>query len=305
MDYTLNTGQNFCLKSVIHLKQFIQNNHHTSDMKKRGKNNNTIFIPDKQSAIIAQPGDRSFNLVSASVTPEFSSVLQRFFLAIAPMRSNQVDSAFAQSRTKLVAISAPIVYQPRRFVSGPTASSGNRYRFDGFFDELNFMRRRRSNAPSHRNTLAVDHHQKLCSFSLFGFSDAIAPFFAGEKLPSAKHSSHSSQPFSSSSPRKTRQISSQRPCSSHSLRRLQQVESLGYVSGKSRHLAPVFKTHRIPDNTSRFSAQGLPPFLPFGIVGINGSIFSHCASVNNLSFIMYTSLDRKCTKFCGKKLVYN
>lgn len=96
------------------------------------------------------------------------------------------------------------------------------------------------------------------------FSDASAPFFAGAKLPSMKASSQSSNPFSSTMERNFRQISSYTPRSSHSRKRRQHVDELGYRSGKSCHLAPVRRTHRIPSKTSRLSAGGRPP-LGFGL----------------------------------------
>jgi hypothetical protein len=70
------------------------------------------------------------------------------------------------------------------------------------------------------------------------------------------------------------------PASYQSLKRRQQVEGSGYSSGRSRHLAPVLRTQRIPSKHARSSAGGRPPFGLGGRGGINGLIFSHCSSVN-------------------------
>jgi hypothetical protein len=91
-------------------------------------------------------------------------------------------------------------------------------------------------------------------------------------------------PFASSWAKKARQISSQMPLSSQSFRRRQQVDELGYLLGRSSHLAPVLSIQRIPSRTRRLSAGGLPP-LGLGLgFGNKGSIFCHCESFINRVF---------------------
>jgi hypothetical protein len=133
---------------------------------------------------------------------------------------------------------------------------------------------------SQRNTLAVDHHHPLRSLAAFGLSNAIAPFLAGAKLPSANVSDQSSCPFSSSWAKKARQALSQMSCSSQSRNRLQQVEGLGNCFGRSAHGAPVRNIQRMPSNTLRLSAHGLPPHLDVLSFGNNGSSFCHWTSVS-------------------------
>jgi len=48
---------------------------------------------------------------------------------------------------------------------------------------------------------------------------------------------------------------------------------------RSLHLAPAFRTQRIPSNTYRSSALGRPPFLPSDFIGIWRLTFRHCSSV--------------------------
>jgi hypothetical protein len=144
--------------------------------------------------------------------------------------------------------------------------------------EFDFRGRCRGKGASDRNTLAVDHHHPLCSFAPFGRANKGPPFFAGAKLPSMKASCQSSAPFSSSMDRNFRQTSSQTPCSSQSLNRRQQVDGLGYQSGRSCHRAPVLSTQRIPSRTMRLSAGGRPPFgFCFG-AGSSGSSSFHLPS---------------------------
>jgi hypothetical protein len=99
-------------------------------------------------------------------------------------------------------------------------------------------------------------------------------------VASTKDSSQSRIPFASNSERKARHMSLKTPASCQSLRRRQHVEESGYSAGRSRHLAPVLRTQRIPSKQSRSSAGGRPPFSLGGRGGINGLIFSHCSSVN-------------------------
>jgi hypothetical protein len=150
--------------------------------------------------------------------------------------------------------------------------------------KVHFRGRCRGKGASQRNTLAVRHHHPLRAFAPSGFPDAGPPFFAGAKLASMKASCQSKAPLASSWAKKARQISSHTPLSSHSLKRRQQVDELGYLLGRSSHLAPVFKIQRIPSRTCRLSAGGLPPFgLGWGF-GNNGSIFFHCSSFINRVF---------------------
>ena len=91
--------------------------------------------------------------------------------------------------------------------------------------------------------------------------------------------SHRSRPRASSWPRKARHMRSHVPSSSHCRRRRQQVDPLGYPSGRSRQRAPVFNTQRIPSTTSRWLTRGRPPVRERRGRGRCGSILAHCASV--------------------------
>ena len=149
-----------------------------------------------------------------------------------------------------------------------------------FFEESDLSGRGRVGMASQRNTLAIDHHQVLRSLASLSFSDGRAPFFAGMNVASTKDSSQSRIPSASNSERKARHMSLRTPASCQSLNRRQHVEGLGYSSGRSRHLAPVLRTQRIPSKHARSGAGGRPPFGLGGRGGINGLIFSHCSSVN-------------------------
>jgi hypothetical protein len=98
------------------------------------------------------------------------------------------------------------------------------------------------------------------------------------------------RPRASSWPRKARHMASHVPSSSHCRIRRQQVDPLGYPSGRSRHRAPVFSTHRIPSTTARWLMRGRPPLRERRGRGRCGSMWTHCASVTRtLRLAMSTS----------------
>ena len=251
-------------------------------MKERPINCNQFFISHDESSEITYPCKSSFHFPSLPVSSQFFSILGLWLFPVFAMGSNKVDSTFLKFFTKWVTIVGFVTNQTLGTLLGSSGSI-SRY-FDllkSLIYKLYFRRGCRGKGASNRNTLAVDHHHPLRAFAPLSFPDAKAPFFAGAKLPSMKASCQSKAHPSSNSPRNARQTSSQTPCSSHSLRRRQQVEELGYLSGRSTHLAPVLRIHKIPSRTPRFSAGGLPP-LGFGLgFGNKDSILFHCSSFMN------------------------
>jgi len=259
-----------------------------------------ITVPaDNQSAIIAQPGKSPLNLIATFVPPHLATIIIFLPLVVASVRANQVNTPLPQSLTKAIAIVALVGDQPL-WVFPRTSPAFARHRdiVQRLFEQLDFRRGRRVQVVSQRNTLAVDHHHPLRSLAAFGLSDALAPFFAGAKLPSTNASDQSNWPRWSSSARNARHASSQMSCSSHVFSRRQQVEGLGYIFGRSAHGAPVRSTQSIPSNTLRLSAHGLPPRLDFLCFGSNGSIFSHCDCV---SFHLALAIEK--TPFIGQVYV--
>ena len=250
-------------------------------MEKPSINRDQSIVANHQAPEISKPCEGAFYFPSAPIPAQFSPILQLGVDTVFPMRTDQIDIPGLQSFSQRTAIVAFIGDQPLYSVFTPAASFARHLNLlKRTFDKGYFRRRGRSKCASQRNTFAVDHHHPLRTFTSFGFPDAGAPFFAGAKLPSAKVSSQSKYCFSSSSASRVRQISSHMPISSHNLSLRQQVEGLGYMSGKSRQRAPVFRTHKMPSRTLRLSFQGGPPFFPGAVEGKSGSIFFHCSSFN-------------------------
>ncbi len=246
-------------------------------MHKRSVNFNFAVPANNDSSVIAKPGNRAFDFPTPAVSPKCPAILGRGFTSIASMRRNEFNPALFELFSQRIRIIGFITNQALRFLSRasrPFAAYLDRCKRR--FDEFRFGRGRRVKGHSQRNTLAVCQYHELCALPPLGFADAWAPFFAGLKLPSMKHSLHWICWRSLSSLKKALQILSQTSCSSQSIKRLQQVLGLGYFSGRSFHRAPVFNTQRIPSTTSRFFFQGRPLLLNWGS---NGSIFRHCLTL--------------------------
>ncbi len=248
------------------------------------KHRNLPIVTHDQSPEIADPGDRAFDFPAAFVASQLPSILSFWFLAICPMRANQVDSSFRQSVPQRIGISGLVVNQPwgiLAWAASPFPRDG--HLFKRGFNERDFIWCGRGKVHSQRNTLAVCHHHKLRTLSTFGLADARAPFFAGENVPSAKVSSHFKRPCSSNSARKVRHTFSQMPVLSQSRSRRQHVLADGNLRfGRSFHRAPLRSTQRMPSKHGRLAIGQGPP-LGFGLgSGINGAILAHCASVSSL-----------------------
>jgi len=240
------------------------------------------MIPaNNKSAIISQPRKSPFDFIATSITPHLASIMILAALIIAAIWTNQFNALVSQTFTQRVTVIASVSNESLWIFFRPAAAfARNSNIVQRFFEECDFVRGRRVHVVSQRNTLAVDHHHPLRSLAAFGLSDALAPFFAGAKLPSANDSLQSSCPRWSSSDRNALHALSHTSCCSQSRSLRQHVEALGYCLGKSAQGAPVRSIQRMPSNTLRLSAHGLPPRLDFLSFGSNGSIFCHCDSVN-------------------------
>jgi hypothetical protein len=250
-------------------------------MEKRTIDSYVSVVSHNESAAVAQPRERAFDFPPSFESSQRSAILRRFFASSLAMRADKFYASFGKTFSQGIRVVRTICYKTLGLAFGSARStSGHRYVFERLFDELDFCWGRRVQVVSQRNTLAVDHHHPLRSFAPFGLSDAFAPFFAGAKLPSVKHSLQSRWPRLSNSARNALQMVSQTSCSSQSRSRRQQVEPLAYFLGTSSHGAPVRSTQSMPSNTLRLSIHGLPPRFDFLSFGSSGSILVHCSSVS-------------------------
>jgi hypothetical protein len=244
-----------------------------------------------QSSVITYPGKSPLSRPAAFITAHFTAIVIFFVFIIPPIRADHIYTPFSQTLPQGITVISFIPDQTVGFLLRPASLfSGDCYGIQGFLREFDFARGRRRKVVPQRNSLAVDHHHPLRALPPLGWPDTVAPFLAGAKLPSINASLQSNCCFSSSSPKKARQILSHTPCSSQTFSRLQQVDAEGYCFGKSAHGAPVRSTHNIPSKTPLLFAQGRPPCFPTGTLGNNASIFSHCASVNRQRVLAINAL---------------
>ena len=239
------------------------------------------LVADDQPPEVGDPCDAPLHLPSTLIPPQFPAILRRRFAAIDFVRTNQFNATPLQSLSQRIGIGGSIINQSLGFLAWSAATPRHRHTLQRRFDQRRFVRGRRGKLNSQRNTLAACHHHPLCTFAAFGFSDARAPFFAGANEPSAKVSSQSSRPCSSSSPRNLRQRASQTPWSSQSRSRRQQVLGDGYCAGRSFQRAPDRKTQRMPSKHRRLSTRRRPPAAERLILGNNDSILFHRSSVSS------------------------
>lgn len=239
-----------------------------------------ILIPNDQPTKLTDPRDRAFDFPASSISSQLSTVLSGLSLATSSVGANQVPALLPQARSQFVTVVGSVSNQWRGRFPG-------RDGFEDPFDQRDLSRRSTFGPACKWNSLAIPHHHPLGSLASLGFSDAVPPFFAGEKLPSTKTSSQSSRTCSSSWSRKECQISIRTPAVSHSTIRRQQVLGEGKrPSGKSLQRAPLLSTHSIPSRQARSSAGGRPPRGDLGRTGISGRIRSHCRSVSKTSCLL-------------------
>ena len=237
-------------------------------------------MADQQTAELAEPGVGAFDDPAAAVATQFASVLVLSLPIVLPVGDDEFDTTLPQTLAQWVGVVGAIRNHALRLAPRTALGTRDRDLGERGFRKRSFSRRGTFQPNSQRKTLTVDQYHPLRPLAPLGFSDRIAPFLAGAKLPSRKVSSHCNKPSPSSAPNSARQACNQTPCSSHCFRRRQQVGGEGYLSGRKRQADPVRRIHRMPSKHARFEAQGRPRLSLRCLGGGNiGSINSHCSSV--------------------------
>jgi hypothetical protein len=242
-----------------------------------------MFMTNQQSPELPQPRIGSFYDPAPLVAAEFASIFVPPFLVVLAIRGDQFDTPLPEPLAQGIGIVPGVGDHTLRLLSWTAPRLRDRDFTQRGFRKRNFCRRGTFQPNSQRNTFTVCQYHPLRSLAPLGFADRSAPFLAGAKLPSRKLSSQRSRPFSFSAPNRVRHASSQIPCSCQRCNRRQQVEDEGNSSGRNRHAAPVCRIQRMPSRHARFGAGGRPRLSArrWGR-GNNGSISSHCSSVNSL-----------------------
>jgi hypothetical protein len=201
---------------------------------------------------------------------------------IGPSRNNGLNAALDQQGSDGMTVLAPVGHQ----AVGPLAvaprlmRAGDRDGHEGCFEEPDFRRGRRLQGCFQRSTRTIDQYPPRCAVTARGRSDFGAPFFAGAKLPSMKHSFQWSGWRSLSGARKARHRARRTPVASHSRRRRQQGLGLPYRAGgvHSKARRSIRSTECLRSN-NRASAGGRPPLDDRLAMGRWERICSHWDSV--------------------------
>jgi hypothetical protein len=242
-------------------------------MKEAPVGREQTVIAYRQSAEVAEPPDRALHDPAAPIAAQTPAVLVGGLRVVAAGGDDGLNAPVLEKPAGRIAVVGAVGNQP-------LGRPADRLARERLLEEGDFRRRRRVQVCSQRSTRAIDQYHPLCALAPFGGADFGAPFFAGAKLPSTKHSFQRIFWRSLSSWRKARHSANSTPLSSHCRSRRQQVVGLPYRGGSSLHGAPVHSTHRMPSKQRRGSARGRPPWGRRFSRGRCDRIRSHCASVS-------------------------
>jgi hypothetical protein len=220
------------------------------------------LIAHNQAAEMAEPGEGPFNDPPPPIPPQLTPILMGGPLMVAAGRDNRLDAAPGQAGTQRVAVIPAIGDQPLRPFAGASwlAWAPNCDGVERPFAACDFRWGSRLQGLLPTEVLAPSTRTiHFVPLPRLVFPTLAPPFFAGTKLPSAKHSSQRSFCRSLSWARKARQSLRSTPVSSQALSRRQPVLGLPDRRGSSRHWAPVQRIQRMPSKQRRSATRGRPP----------------------------------------------
>lgn len=139
-----------------------------------------ILVSDNKPAIVSDPVESALDYISSPVAMPEPVILSIYVPIVLSMRNQKSNPSFPQTFSSRIAVIRLV--SDHSFGTGPVSSRSSLRDLDlceDFFKELDLSRRGRVGMASQRNTLAIDHHQALCSLAPLGRSDRRAPFLAG------------------------------------------------------------------------------------------------------------------------------
>jgi hypothetical protein len=239
-----------------------------------------IFITNNQTTKVLEPSKEPFHFPPLLIATQATTVLGLVFPSIIFMWSNQLNTAFI--RQFLIQLVTVIRSVTNHFFGQILGEAG----IQRLIYKLDFMRLSTGCVNGDRKTKSVCEAHNFGSFALFGFTHAIAPFFAGAKVPSMKPSLRSMPPRSFKSRASAVSSLAKTPDSLHSWKRRWHVLFGGYRSGRSAHWAPVRKIQRMPLRIALGSCGGLPDFPGWALgFGMYSTIRCHCSFVRSIGHI--------------------
>jgi hypothetical protein len=240
-----------------------------------------VFPSVYQPPEVVHPGEESLHLPSFFVASQRPPVLR--FGSIAAVGCDHFNAIFFfQSAVESVGVVGLVADQPSgEFVEEAAG--------EDVFDKLAFRRRSAFDRYGEWKTVISGDSDDLRALAPAGGADGKAPFLALAKVASTNASSRFSLPWSCNSRASTRSASTSLPSRIHCWNRRWQVWYGGYLSGNSRHCAPVPNTHSTPFNTARVSCHGRPRRTAADAGRSTGSTNFHCSSVNSQRPVIRTA----------------
>ena len=203
------------------------------------------------------------------------------------MWNNQINFQMLKTLSKWIAVIAFIGNKPYGALFGSAStSSWNLHRIKGFFGELYFRRAMPRQGCFPEEYLGRRPPPSTSFLCPFWFSRRRRPFFCRCKAAIDKGFFPVQHSFLHRAWTKI--------CAIHRathlglpkvVSRRQQVDGLGYRSGKSCQRAPVRRTQRMPSSTCRLSIGGRPPFGFALGSGSSGSSSFHWSSFMNRVYL--------------------
>lgn len=148
------------------------------------------IIPNGQLSEVIQPTNRALDDPAASVPAQSASILVVGSLVVAPGLNNRLNPTPDEQGSSGIAAIGPVSNQAVWLLPGASwlMRPRDRDRVERRGEEADLCRGRRLQVCSQRSTRTIDQYHPLCALAACGQSDFGAPFFAGAKLPSTKHS---------------------------------------------------------------------------------------------------------------------
>ncbi len=126
-----------------------------------------FFPPDTQPAKMLKPSDRAFHGPPFLISAKAASILGRGVgSAVATVRGDHLDALLGQGRIQRVAVISLVADQPLRVL-------GSNHEFEELLHQSALMRRGRSAAGRHGQSLGIDHNHDFDTFAGLGAANAV------------------------------------------------------------------------------------------------------------------------------------
>jgi hypothetical protein len=219
-------------------------------------------------------GKEPFHLPSSAVATQQPPALS-FALSLAAVGHEHLDAVFGgELLVKRVRVVGLVADEPcGEFVDKACGRN--------VLHKLALGRRSAFDRYGERKTVTNGDSNDLGALAATTWAGNKAPFLALANPASTKVSSRFILPCSCRRPTNRFRASSSLPERSHCWKRRWQVWNGGYLSGSSRHCAPVPSTQSTPFNAARVSCHGRPRLSACRAPRNIGSTINHCSSLNS------------------------